>query len=144
MHVYQAGLRSELEIATDEMEKAQQRLAALEREKAVLQGTSSPQVASTTAPNKVVEDSLRNELQNQVAPHLLSHETSTRPFTRSIICLTFVPRQVLLVHIYLQAVTSLILQGPHISHMFAGICCECCLWHALNVVLRRMLRHGVI
>ena len=33
MHVYQAELCSELEIATDEMEKAQERLAVLEREK---------------------------------------------------------------------------------------------------------------
>lgn len=65
----QAGLRSELEIATDEMEKAQQRLAALEREKEVLQGTTSPkatQVTPRAAPNKLVEESLRNELQSQV------------------------------------------------------------------------------
>ena len=51
------------------MEKAQQRLAALEREKAVLQGTTSltaSSVASTAAPNKAVEDSLRKDLQNQV------------------------------------------------------------------------------
>ena len=66
----QAGLRSELEIATDEMEKAQQRLAALEKEKEVLQGATSPtasQAAFRAAPNKLVEESLRNELQNQVA-----------------------------------------------------------------------------
>ncbi|KAL3131491.1 hypothetical protein ABBQ38_007797 [Trebouxia sp. C0009 RCD-2024] len=64
----QAGLRSELEIATDEMEKAQQRLAALEREKAVLQDTTSltaSLVASKAAPNNTVEESLRKELQNQ-------------------------------------------------------------------------------
>ena len=67
----QAGLRSELEVATDEMEKAQQRLAALEKEKEVLQGPTSPtasQAASRPAPNKLVEESLRNELQNQVSP----------------------------------------------------------------------------
>ena len=66
----QAGLRSELEIATDEMERAQQRLATLEREKDILlQGTSSPtaaQAANKAPPNKLVEESLRNELQNQV------------------------------------------------------------------------------
>lgn len=65
----QAGLRSELEIATDEMEKAQHRLAALEREKEALQGTTSPTASQTTsngASNKLVEESLRNELQNQV------------------------------------------------------------------------------
>ena len=70
---WQAGLRSELEIATDEMERAQQRLAALEREKEVLQGTTSPtasQAASRAAPNKLVEESLRNELQNQVCSFL--------------------------------------------------------------------------
>ena len=68
---WQAGLRSELEIATDEMEKAQQRLAALEREKEVLQAAASPtaaQAAARATPNKLVEDSLRNELQNQVCP----------------------------------------------------------------------------
>ena len=67
--LWQAGLRSELEIATDEMEKAQQRLAALEREKEGLQGTHSPtasQAASRVTPSKLVEESLRNELQNQV------------------------------------------------------------------------------
>ncbi len=66
----QAGLRSELEIATDEMERAQQRLATLEREKDILvQGTSSPtaaQAAKKAPANKLVEESLRNELQNQV------------------------------------------------------------------------------
>ncbi len=66
--VYQAGLRSELEIATDEMEKAQQRLAGLEREKAILQGATSLAASSvsTAAPNKAVEESLRKELQNLV------------------------------------------------------------------------------
>ncbi len=66
----QAGLRSELEIATDEMERAQQRLATLEREKdTLLQGTSSPtaaQAANKAPSNKLVEESLRKELQNQV------------------------------------------------------------------------------
>lgn len=66
----QAGLRSELEIATDEMERAQQRLATLEREKDILlQGTSSPtaaQAANKAPQNKLVEESLRAELQNQV------------------------------------------------------------------------------
>ncbi|KAL3136045.1 hypothetical protein ABBQ32_007079 [Trebouxia sp. C0010 RCD-2024] len=64
----QAGLRSELEIATDEMEKAQQRLAALQREKAVLQDTTflmASSVASKAAPNNAVEESLRKELRNQ-------------------------------------------------------------------------------
>ena len=68
--IWQAGLRSELDIATDEMEKAQQRLAALEREKEVLQGTTSPtasQAFSEAAPNKLVEESLRSELKNQVS-----------------------------------------------------------------------------
>lgn len=65
----QAGLRFELEIATDKMEKAQQRLATLQREK-VLQGTTSPigsQAASRAAPNKLVEENLRSELQKQVS-----------------------------------------------------------------------------
>ena len=56
------------------MEKAQHRLAALEREKEALQGTTSPtasQAASTAAPNKLVEESLRNELQNQVCSCML-------------------------------------------------------------------------
>lgn len=72
----EAGLRSELEIASDEMEQAQQRLATLEKEKEVLlQGTSSPTAAQAimrTAPNKLVEESLRHELQNQrgVVAHL--------------------------------------------------------------------------
>lgn len=64
-------MRSELEIASDEMEQAQQRLATLEKEKEVLlQGTSSPTAAQAimrTAPNKLVEESLRHELQNQVS-----------------------------------------------------------------------------
>ena len=64
----QAGLRSELEIATDEMERAQQRLATLEREKDILlQGSpTAAQAANKAPPNKLVEESLRNELQNQV------------------------------------------------------------------------------
>ncbi len=80
--VVQAGLRSELEIATDEMERAQQRLATLEREKDILvQGTSSPtaaQAANKAPPNKLVEESLRNELQNQVlaAPFHTFHGAS--------------------------------------------------------------------
>jgi len=73
---WQAGLRSELEIATDEMERAQHRLATLEREKDVLlQGTSSPtaaQAAMRSAPNKLVEESLRKELQNQVCIRVVS------------------------------------------------------------------------
>jgi hypothetical protein len=78
----QAGLRSELEIATDEMERAQQRLATLEREKDILlQGTSSPtaaQAANKAPANKLVEESLRNELQNQVlaAPYHTLHDAS--------------------------------------------------------------------
>lgn len=73
VHVHQAGLRSELEIATDEMEKAQQRLAALQREKAVLQDTTflmASSVASKAAPNNAVEESLRKELRNQVCSTL--------------------------------------------------------------------------
>lgn len=53
------------------MERAQQRLATLEREKdTLLQGTTSPtaaQAANKAPSNKLVEDSLRHELQNQVA-----------------------------------------------------------------------------
>ena len=53
------------------MERAQQRLATLEREKdTLLQGTPSPtaaQAAPRAPANKLVEDSLRNELQNQVS-----------------------------------------------------------------------------
>ncbi|KAL0022630.1 hypothetical protein WJX77_011900 [Trebouxia sp. C0004] len=72
----EAGLRSELEIATDEMERAQQRLTTLEREKDILlQGSSSPtaaQAANKAPSNKLVEESLRNELQNQrgIVAHL--------------------------------------------------------------------------
>ena len=56
------------------MEKAQQRLAALERKKEVLQGTTprAAQAASGAAPNKLVEKSLRNELQSQVCITLSS------------------------------------------------------------------------
>lgn len=53
------------------MERAQQRLATLEREKdTLLQSTTSPtaaQAANRAPANKLVEDSLRHELQNQVA-----------------------------------------------------------------------------
>ena len=63
-------MRSELEVATDEMERAQQRLATLEKEReTLLQGAASVDAAQAivrAAPNKVIEDSLRNELQNQV------------------------------------------------------------------------------
>ena len=65
----QAGLRSELEIATDEMERAQRQLAALEKQREVLQqdaAASSPRAASRVTPSRAVEDSLRKELQGQV------------------------------------------------------------------------------
>ena len=68
--ILQAGLRSELEIATDEMERAQRQLAALEKQREVLQQGStaaSPRVAvSTTTASSALEDSLRRELQSQV------------------------------------------------------------------------------
>ena len=78
----QAGLRSELEVATDEMERAQQRLATLEKEREVLlQGSTSvnaAQAAMRAAPNKIVEDSLRNELQNQVRTYFPRMSCCTR------------------------------------------------------------------
>ena len=78
----QAGLRSELEIATDEMEKAQQRLAALEREREALQGSPSPtapQPPARTSPNKLVEESLRNELHNQVQVNSITPFSASSP-----------------------------------------------------------------
>eukprot|EP00887_Chlorella_sp_A99_P007147 scaffold2.g7147.t1 len=65
-----AGMQSELEFATAEMERAQQRLAMLEREKEALlqkvQAAVQAQEASEAAPERRdAEESLRQELQAQ-------------------------------------------------------------------------------
>ena len=67
--VVQAGLRSELDIATDEMERAQRQLAALEKQREVLQqgsAAASPRAAPAATAISALEDSLRKELQSQV------------------------------------------------------------------------------
>lgn len=77
----QAGLRSELEIATDEMERAQRQLAALEKQREVLQqgsAAASPRAAvSAPTASSALEDSLRKELQSQVCS--LNHLTHNSP-----------------------------------------------------------------
>lgn len=73
--VVQAGLRSELDIATDEMERAQRQLAALEKQREVLQqgsAAASPRAAPAATANSALEDSLRKELQTQVNSVLCS------------------------------------------------------------------------
>ena len=76
----QAGLRSELEIATDEMERAQRQLAALEKQREVLQqgsAAASPRAAvSAPMASSALEDSLRKELQSQVcSPNHLTYNS---------------------------------------------------------------------
>ena len=51
------------------MERAQRQLAALEKQREVLQqdaAATSPRAASRVTPSRAVEDSLRKELQGQV------------------------------------------------------------------------------
>ncbi|KAK9803913.1 hypothetical protein WJX72_004650 [[Myrmecia] bisecta] len=62
-----AGMQSEMEIATAEMDRAHQRLVALEREKEVLlsQAGGAPAAVAEDERKRAAEDQLRNELHTQ-------------------------------------------------------------------------------